>query len=66
MAEKTQYETWREVDKKEAKYMAVTQDGSICYYKSIEDLEWALRNSWYEGTSVTVAKLLNMQITVNE
>lgn len=63
MADETK---WREVTQDEAEYGVVIRvgsyDTSVCFYKSKEDLDWALKNSWFDPREATPVKILKIKI----
>lgn len=69
-AQQKEYERFREVPCEEAKYVIVLRpksyDTSVCFYKSKEDVEWALQNSWFDEKVPLVAKLINIKVEVSE
>lgn len=69
-AQQKEYERFREVPMEEASYLVVLRpksyDTSVLFYKSKEDLEWALKNSWFDEKVPLVAKLIDIKVEVSE
>ena len=65
-----EYERFREVPQEEAEYMVVLRsksyDTNVCFYKSKEDVEWALQNSWFDEKTPLVAKIIKIKVEVSE
>lgn len=63
------YENYREVKVEEAEYGVILRPGSsnisAHFYKSKEDLEWALANSWFDYKEAIAVKILKKEISIN-
>lgn len=61
---------WKEVKKEKAKYGVILRsdsyDTSACFYASLEDLEWAMKNSWFDPREATPIKILTMDIKIKD
>lgn len=59
---------WREVKIEEAKYAIIlrpnSSDTGVYYYKSLEDVEWALAHSWFNYQEAYPVKLLKKVVRV--
>lgn len=66
--EKETRNNWREVKHEEAEYAVCIRPGStdtsIYFYKTLEDLEWALANSWFNYQEALPVKLLKKEVKV--
>lgn len=65
----TKTENWREVKAEEAEYAIILRPGSsecsVYFYKTVEDLEWALAHSWFNYQEAMPVKLLKKEVKVH-
>tara|TARA_R110000868_G_scaffold271022_3_gene530495 strand:- start:8320 stop:8547 length:228 start_codon:yes stop_codon:yes gene_type:complete len=61
---------WKEVEAGKAKYGVILRAGgyetSAYFYESLEDLEWAMKNSWFDPREATAVKLLTVDYKIME
>lgn len=61
---------WKEVELEEAAYGIVLRpnstDTSAYFYKTLEDLQWAMENSWFDSREAFPFKLLKKEIVITE
>ena len=61
---------YREVEPSMAEYGVILRAGSsdcsAYFYKSKEDMDWALRNSWFRFEDATPIKLLKIKVETHE
>ena len=61
---------YKEVEKEDAVYGVILRAGgydeSTCFYKNLEDLEWAMKNSWFDPRDATPVKLLKLDYKITD
>jgi DUF971 family protein len=59
---------YREVEQEAAEYAVIlrpdSSDTGVYFYKSLEDLEWALANSWFHYQEALPVKLLKKEVKI--
>lgn len=60
---------WREVKKEDGKYAIILRiegyEPSVYFYTDIEDVKWAMKNSWFRNSEATPVKLLDWDIIID-